>query len=196
MKLTLPEGDFAAYIFDCDGTVVDSMPIHYAAWKKVLAEWKCDFPEELFYSWGGKPIREIVSLLNEIYKLDMPLDTVSKIKEEFFVAELPKLQIIPATVEIINERYGQIPFAIASGGRRSTVTRSLTVTNLLDKFETIVGAEGYVNSKPAPDCYLEAARRLGVDPKKCLVFEDTDMGIEAGRAAGMATVKVPVPERN
>ena len=196
MKLTLPSGNFRAFLFDCDGTVVDSMPIHYSAWKKTLAEWNCDFPEELFYSWGGKPIREIVASLNEIYKLDMPLDVVSKIKEEFFVAELPNLQVIPATVSVINEFYGKIPFAIASGGRGKTVTESLRITNLLSKFETIVGAEDYVHSKPAPDCYLEAARRLGVDPKDCLVFEDTDLGIDSATSAGMASVKVPIPERN
>ena len=196
MKLTLPSGNFRAFLFDCDGTVVDSMPIHYSAWKKTLAEWNCDFPEDLFYSWGGKPIREIVALLNEIYKLDMPLDVVSKIKEEFFVAELPNLQVIPATVSVINEFYGKIPFAIASGGRGKTVTESLRITNLLSKFETIVGAEDYVHSKPAPDCYLEAARRLGVDPKDCLVFEDTDLGIDSATSAGMASVKVPIPERN
>jgi len=196
MKLTLPAGNFRAFLFDCDGTVVDSMPIHYSAWKRTLAEWKCDFPEDLFYSWGGKPIREIVASLNEIYKLEMPLDTVSKIKEEFFMAELPNLQVIDATVSVINEFYGKIPFAVASGGRGKTVNESLRITNLLSKFETIVGAEDYVNSKPAPDCYLEAARRLGVDPKDCLVFEDTDMGIESATNAGMASVKVPIPERN
>jgi HAD superfamily hydrolase (TIGR01509 family) len=73
------------------------------------------------------------------------------------------------------------------------VVRSLTVTGLIDRFQTIVGAEDYENSKPAPDCFLLAAQRLGVEPSACLVFEDTDLGIQAATAAGMASVLVPSP---
>jgi HAD superfamily hydrolase (TIGR01509 family) len=89
--------------------------------------------------------------------------------------------------------YGKIPLAVVSGGRRDSVVRSLTATHLLDKFETIVGAGEYARSKPAPDGFLVAAERLGVAPADCLVFEDTDLGIEAATAAGMASVKVPQP---
>ena len=64
MKLKLPDGPFKAYLFDCDGTIVDSMPLHYVAWKTVLAEWGCEFDEELFYAWGGMPVAEIIAALN------------------------------------------------------------------------------------------------------------------------------------
>jgi beta-phosphoglucomutase-like phosphatase (HAD superfamily) len=64
MKLKLPQGSFGAYLFDCDGTIADSMPLHYVAWKKALAEWNCAFDEKLFYAWGGMPVVEIVSTLN------------------------------------------------------------------------------------------------------------------------------------
>ena len=99
----------------------------------------------------------------------------------------------PRSLEIIQAEHGQIPFAVVSGGRRNSVTSSLTTLGLMDKFETIVGAEDYTNSKPAPDAYLIAAARLGVAPKDCLVFEDTDMGIQAATAAGMASVKIASP---
>jgi HAD superfamily hydrolase (TIGR01509 family) len=193
MKLLLPAGTFRAYLFDCDGTIVDSMPLHYIAWKTALAEWSCTFDEGLFYSWGGKPVAEIISTLNAMQGLSMPVAVVSKRKEGLYYQLLPQLKAIPEVLEHIEAQHGRIPFAVVSGGHVSSVTRSLTTVNLLDRFETIVGAEDYVNSKPAPDAFLLAAERLGVEPRDCLVFEDTELGIKAATAAGMASVRVPMP---
>ncbi len=193
MKLTLPPGPFRAYLFDCDGTIADSMPLHYIAWSKALGEYGCTFDEELFYSWGGKPAVEIIADLGKMQGINMPPEALAEHKENLYFALLPQLQPIPEVVEIINAEHGRIPFAVVSGGRRNSVTNSLTTLGLLDKFETIVGAEDYKNSKPAPDAYLLAAARLGVAPKDCLVFEDTDMGIQAATAAGMASVKIASP---
>lgn len=193
MKLKLPAGDFRAYIFDCDGTIVDSMPLHYVAWKTALSEWNCPFPEDLFYSWGGKPVDEIISTLNQMNGLNMPVEEVGTRKEGLYFDLLPELAAIPEVVEHIDAQYGRIHFAVVSGGRRNSVVRSLTTVGLLDRFETIVGAEDYVHSKPAPDGFLLAAERLGVAPAYCLVFEDTDLGIQAATAAGMASVRVPSP---
>jgi beta-phosphoglucomutase-like phosphatase (HAD superfamily) len=193
MKLSLPAGDFQAYLFDCDGTIVDSMPLHYIAWRTALAEWNCTFPEELFYAWGGKPVDEIISTLNTMHGLHMPVETVGTRKEGLYYDLLPQLKAIPEVLQHIEAQHGLIPFAVVSGGRSSSVIRSLTTVNLLDKFETIVGAEDYANSKPAPDAFLVAAQRLGVAPELCLVFEDTDLGIQAATAAGMASVRVPSP---
>ncbi len=191
MRLTLPEGNFRAYLFDCDGTIVDSMPLHYNAWKKALAEWNCAFEEALFYSWGGRPVREIIAALNAQNGLSMPVDAVAKRKESLYIEQLPQLQAIPEVVEHIDAQYGHIPFAVVSGSRRNSVVSSLSTLKLLDKFETLVCAEDYKNGKPAPDGFLLAAERLGVQPEDCLVFEDTDLGIEAATAAGMASVRVP-----
>jgi beta-phosphoglucomutase-like phosphatase (HAD superfamily) len=193
MKLQLPPGEFRAYLFDCDGTIVDSMPLHYIAWKTALDEWGCPFPEELFYAWGGKPVDEILSTLNAMHGLSMPVTAVATRKEGIYFNLLPQLKAIPEVVEHIDRQYGRIPFAVVSGGRRHSVVQSLTVTRLIDRFETIVGAEDYQNSKPAPDGFLLAADRLGVEPSACLVFEDTDLGIQAATAAGMASVRVPSP---
>ncbi|HEY6847081.1 MAG TPA: HAD family phosphatase [Terracidiphilus sp.] len=192
MKLPLPAGTFRAYLFDCDGTIVDSMPLHYIAWKTALAEWSCTFDEGLFYSWGGKPVDEIISTLNAMQGLSMPVAVVSKRKEGLYYQLLPQLKAIPEVLEHIEAQHGRIPFAVVSGGHVSSVTRSLTTVNLLDRFEIIVGAEDYVNSKPAPDAFLLAAERLGVEPRDCLVFEDTELGIDAATAAGMASVRVPM----
>jgi HAD superfamily hydrolase (TIGR01509 family) len=191
MKLDLPPGNFRAYLFDCDGTIADSMPLHYIAWKKALAEWNCKFDEVLFYSWGGRPVREIIATLNEMNGLTMPIDMVATRKESLYHEQLPVLKGIPAVVEQIHAQYGRIPLAVVSGSRRDSVVGSLTALKLLDKFDTLVCAGDYKNGKPAPDGFLLAAARLGVPPEECLVFEDTDLGVEAATAAGMASVRVP-----
>ena len=197
MKLKLPPGNFRAYLFDCDGTIADSMPLHYIAWKRALAEWNCVFEEKLFYSWGGKPVRKIVADLNEMHGLNMPVEALAERKESFYHEQLPQLKAIPEVLEHIEAQHGLIPFAVVSGSRRNSVVGSLTSLDLLDKFETLVCAEDYKNGKPAPDGFLLAASRLGVPPEDCLVFEDTELGIRAATAAGMASVMVPQPaERN
>ena len=191
MILKLPAGSFRAYLFDCDGTIADSMPLHYNAWKKALAEWNCEFDEKLFYSWGGKPVREIIAELNEMNGLHMPIEAVATRKESLYLEQLPQLKAIPEVLEHIDAQYGRIPFAVVSGSRRNSVVGSLNALGLLDKFDTIVAAEDYKNAKPAPDAFLLAASRLGVGPADCLVFEDTALGIQAATAARMASVMVP-----
>jgi HAD superfamily hydrolase (TIGR01509 family) len=193
MKLKLPTGEFKAYLFDCDGTVVDSMPLHYVAWKKALAEWGCPFDEELFYSWGGKPPVEIVATLNQMYGLKMPVEAVAEHKENFYYEQLPHLQPVAEVVEHIEAQYGKIPFAVVSGSSCESVIKSLTTIGLLGRFQVLVGSDDYENSKPAPDAFLLAAERLGMPPQDCLVFEDTALGIQAATAAGMASVRVPSP---
>jgi HAD superfamily hydrolase (TIGR01509 family) len=190
MKLTLPPGIFKAYLFDCDGTIADSMPLHYVAWSRALAERGCEFSEDLFYAWGGMSVAEIISTLNKQHRLAMPVADVARRKEELYFENLPQLRAVPEVLEHIEASYGRIPFAVVSGSTRESVTASLTALHLLDKFETLVCAGDYVKSKPDPEPFLIAARRLGVAPEECLVFEDADMGIEAATAAGMASVKV------
>ncbi|MGD0570004.1 MAG: HAD-IA family hydrolase [Candidatus Sulfotelmatobacter sp.] len=193
MKLKLPERQFKAYLFDCDGTVADSMPLHYIAWKKALAEWSCEFDEELFYSWGGMPVAEIISTLNERHGLAMPVDGVSRRKENLYFELLPQLKAVPEVLEHIEAAHGRIPFAVVSGSTRESVTASLASLHLLDRFDTLVCAGDYKESKPDPEAFRLAAARLGVAPEACLVFEDTEMGIQAARSAGMDSVRVPPP---
>jgi len=111
MKLKLPQGAFDAYLFDCDGTIVDSMPLHYVAWKKALGEWNCGFNEELFYAWGGRPTPEIISTLNQMQGLSMPVERVAHRKEEFYFAMLPELK---AGDLIVGRAMGAYTWASAS----------------------------------------------------------------------------------
>jgi HAD superfamily hydrolase (TIGR01509 family) len=193
MGLTLPPGKFEAYLFDCDGTIADSMPLHYLAWRQALGEWKCDFDEHLFYEWGGRPTTEIISTLNTMRGLKMPVESVADRKEALYYEFLPRLKAVPEVLEHIEAQHGRIPFAVVSGSTRESVEASLRSLNLLDRFDTLVCAGDYKKAKPDPEAFLVAAERLGVKPGDCLVFEDTEMGIKAARAAGMATVKIPLP---
>lgn len=190
MNLKLPEGVFRAYLFDCDGTIADSMPLHYKAWKKALAEYGCTYEEDLFYAWGGKPVRKIIADLNEMHGLNMPIDELAEHKERLYHAQLSELKAIPDVLEHIEAQHGRIPFAVVSGSRRKSVIGSLTALGLLDKFDVLVCAEDYKRGKPAPDGFLMAAQKLGVAPEHCLVFEDTELGIRAASAAGMQSVLV------
>ncbi len=193
MKLKIPNGDFHAYLFDCDGTIVDSMPLHYIAWSRALGEWSCPFPEDRFYAWGGVPAEGIIARLNKEHDFHMPVAEVAAHKENYYYQILENLQAVPEVLELINLAYGSIPFAVVSGSTRESVVKSLTQLGLIDKFPVRICAEDYTHGKPNPECYLKAAAALNVDPAYCLVFEDTDMGIESAKAAGMSWVRVPAP---
>src|SRR5271163_1101952 len=190
MTLELPPGIFKAYLFDCDGTIVDSMPLHYIAWSKALAEQQCEFGEDRFYDWGGVSVAEVIQRLNKQQGLNMSVEEVSNRKEHFYIENLAQLKAIPEVLEVIEENFGRVPFAVVSGSTRESVTASLATLNLLDRFETLVCAGEYQKGKPDPEAFLLAAAKLGVAPESCLVFEDADMGIRAAVAAGMASVKI------
>lgn len=193
MTLHLPEGEFLAYLFDCDGTIVDSMPLHYVAWRNALAAWNCSFSEDQFYAWAGFPVAKIISLLNEKHGLSMPVEEMERKKEELYLVLLPDLEVVPEVLEHIDLQYGRIPLAVVSGSTHESVSASLRSLHLLDKFDTLVCAGDYTKGKPDPEAFLIAADRLNVKPVSCLVFEDGELGIEAAKAAGMASVRVPPP---
>lgn len=193
MLLPLPAGEFRAYLFDCDGTIADSMPVHYLAWQQALKEWGAVLPEDLFYAWGGRPVVDIIADLNERQGLAMPVEVVAARREVLFQELLPTISAVPGVLQHIDEAYRRIPFAVVSGSTRESVTASLRTLGLLEKFDVLVCAGDYARAKPDPAAFLLAAELLRVAPRSCLVFEDTDLGIQAADSAGMASVRVPPP---
>ncbi|WP_263409076.1 HAD family hydrolase [Terriglobus tenax] len=191
-SLVLPEGNFQAYLFDMDGTIADSMPLHYLSWRQAVEEAGGTFPEDLFYAWGGVPLIGVVENLNKHfgYKLDPP--AVAHRKESIYLSMLDQVTAVPSVLECILAAHGKIPFAIVSGSPRDSIRRTLTTLNLLDYFPVIIGAEDYTLGKPNPEPFLTAAKRLHIDPSTCLVFEDADAGIRSAEAAGMQWVRVPI----
>ncbi len=193
--LAIPPGDFAAYIFDCDGTLADTMPTHYRAWCSALGEHARDFPEALFYELGGVPTARIVEIINERHGYSMPLAETVERKEALFLTMSHEVAAIEPVVALARKYHGVKPLAVASGGHRRIVMSTLRALGIADLFDAIVCSEDYHRGKPSPDPFLEAAHRLGVSPERCLVFEDTATGIAAATAAGMQSVLVPPPQR-
>ncbi|WP_414661292.1 HAD family hydrolase [Horticoccus sp. 23ND18S-11] len=195
MKLDIPAGDFAGYIFDLDGTLVDTMPLHYRAWDAAMRQvgLQCPLDEELFYSLGGVPTLRVAELIAAHYQLTIDAHAVFDHKEALF-SELQKdAQLIEPVVAFARRIALTHPVSIASGGPRAIVRATLELTGLATLFERnrVVTADDVVHGKPAPDMFLLAAQRMGVSPEKCLVFEDAEPGMRAAEAAGMKWVRVP-----
>ena len=188
---TLPETEFDAFIFDCDGTLADTMPTHYRAWCVALGEHAHLFPEPFFYSLGGVPTARIIEILNEQHSLTLEVAALVDHKEAVFESLSDEVDPIHGVVEIARAHHGRKPMAVASGGHRHIVTRTLEAIGVHNLFNAVVCSEDYVRGKPFPDPFLEAARRLNVAPERCLVFEDTETGRQAALAAGMECVLVP-----
>ncbi len=190
--LVIPAKPYRAYLFDLDGTVADSMPLHWISWRQAVEEAGGHFPLELFYDWGGMPLVRSVELLNERFGYEMSPQDVALRKEELYYELVPGLKAIPSVLAHVEAQHGRIPLAIVSGSPRAGIHRSLTQLGLLDRFDVLVGSEDYRHGKPHPEPFLTAAARLGVVPGDCLVFEDADAGIASAEAAGMDWVRVPV----
>ena len=181
-----PEG----LIFDCDGTIVDTMPIHYAAWSSTTAKHGLVFPEDRFYALGGVSPFEVLRMLSEEQGIEIDAETVTFQKEARYMELIGDATEIPEVMKIVRESHGKIPMAIASGGTHETVEGILKHCGIQHYFNAIVTSQDVVNSKPAPDTFLEAAKRINVAPEKCRAYEDADMGIKAILAAGMEPVDV------
>lgn len=195
MKLEISDREFGGYIFDCDGTIADTMPLHFLAWTRAMKDFGGVFPEELFYSLGGTPATVIVGMLNERYGLSMdPAQTV-RCKEDYYLQLIPEVKPIEPVLAIARKMHGLVPLSIASGGHREVVLATLRALGIESLFTAIVCAEDYVNGKPSPDPFLKAAILMGVAADACVVFEDTEIGIEAAKAAGMDWVLVPRAEK-
>jgi beta-phosphoglucomutase-like phosphatase (HAD superfamily) len=177
-------------IFDCDGTLADTMPLHWQAWQVIVERHRFHFPEDRFYSLGGVPSRDILNMLRMEQQLSLNPIAVALEKEEAYLPLLPQVRPIQAVVEIAREHFGKIPLAVASGGTKPVIEKVLRHLGIRELFAAVVTSEDVVKQKPAPDIFLEAARRIGVKPDFCRAYEDTDLGLQAIRSAGMQAVDV------
>jgi len=192
MKLDIPTGEFAGYIFDLDGTLVDTMPLHYRAWDQAMqhAGLKETLSEDLFYSLGGMPTLRVAAVFGEHYGLKINPESVFHDKEARFMALQSEVKLIEPVVAFARRAAKNFPVSVASGGPRDIVRATLVAMKLDDLFPVVITPEDVVHGKPAPDMFLLAAERMGVPAGKCLVFEDAEPGIAAANAAGMQWVRV------
>ncbi|HYT61435.1 MAG TPA: HAD-IA family hydrolase [Haliangiales bacterium] len=186
MKIKAPQG----IIFDCDGTLADTMPLHWRAWQAIAWRHRLHFPQERFYALGGVPTRDILQMLSR--EQDVPIDpiAVAREKEGEYLPLIDQVEPVNAVVAVARAHHGKIPLAVASGGTKKIITQVLEHLGIVKLFEAIVTSEDVARQKPAPDIFLEAARRIGVPPQFCRAYEDTELGLQAIRAAGMEAVDV------
>ncbi len=193
--LTLPATGFDAVIFDCDGTLVDSMPAHFEAWCEALTLYGSGgvFKEDVFLAMGGRPTLDIVAEINDEYDLRLNPEAVAFAKREAFLRRLHTLALIDEVAAYAKSLRGKIPMAIASGSSRMVVEKTLQAVGISDWFDEVVTADDVSEGKPSPEVFLKAARLLGVDPSRCLALDDAPAGILAAQAAGMQVVVIPSP---
>jgi HAD superfamily hydrolase (TIGR01509 family) len=190
LRWTAPPG-IRGLIFDCDGTLADTMPAHHRAWVAMLQPHGIAFPEDRFYAMGGMPTAQIIRVLAQGAGVAVhDVDAMVHEKERLFLQMLDAVQSIAPVVAIANAYRGALPMAVASGGYRDVVGRTLDQLRIRSWFQAMVTAEDTQRHKPEPDVFLEAARRLSVEPAACAVFEDTELGLEAARRAGMLGLDV------
>tara|TARA_B100001094_G_C18175358_1_gene797593 strand:+ start:930 stop:1505 length:576 start_codon:yes stop_codon:yes gene_type:complete len=181
-----PEG----LIFDCDGTLVDTMPIHFKAWSITTEKYGLIFPEDRFYALGGVSPFEVLRILSSEQDKKIDFEEVTQEKESLYMQLISEAKEIPEVMKIVRSNFEKIPMAVASGGTSETVIGILNHCSIKHYFDVIVTSEDVENPKPAPDTFLEAATRMNIAPEKCRAYEDADMGIKAIIAAGMDVVDI------
>ena len=191
--LSLPDREFKGYIFDCDGTLVDSMPIHFVCWVESLRVNGATFPftEEEFYGYAGVREQDTVIILNEQHGTEVDPEAVAETKAVLFkkrIHEVPRIHPVAGYAESL---HGRAPMSVASGSEAPIVHACLHNTGLFHLFHHIITPADVKRGKPAPDMFLLAAEKMGVAPEDCLVFEDGRSGLDAAKAAGMEAVVIP-----
>lgn len=199
-RVILPSRRYSAYLFDLDGTLVDSMDAHYRAWRKALhlsGAPSCAFEWDEFFSHGGRSAQDVVAGVNRAYGLHMDTVAVSALKRECYLEIIAgeKLPVVRETIDLVCRlRREGIPYGIGTGSLIKGARATLSSAGIEELFDVIVTPNEVAHGKPAPDIFLKLAELLSVDPRECVVFEDAEPGLQAAFAAGMDVVRVaPLP---
>lgn len=191
MTIPLATGSFRALVFDCDGTLVDSAPAHLGALQKAMEPLGLTMTWDWYYPRVGLGPDALLDQFEEhVAVKGLPRGEILERYDAAFKQCLPLIREVAVIAEVAREWHGRVPMAVASNGRRENVEATLNAAKLRPLFDLIVGAEDVQRGKPAPDVYLEAARRMKVAPEECVAFEDSDEGLAAARLAGMRTVDI------
>jgi beta-phosphoglucomutase family hydrolase len=177
-------------IFDIDGTICDTMPVHFIAWRETAAEKGIEFTTELFLEVTGIPALQTSEYLKDKFNADFDAVEFTRLKEERFEHNMHKAKPIEPVIKIIRENKGKLPMACGTGGSQYLAWKTLEIAGVKDCFEHVVAAEDVINHKPYPDTFLKAAELIGVQPSDCEVFEDGELGLQAAISAGMMCVDV------
>jgi HAD superfamily hydrolase (TIGR01509 family) len=194
-RFTPPLKSYAAYVFDCDGTLVESMVLHHRAWRVAFQRFGApfDFDWTLFMRRAGMPLLETVLELNRELGTSLPPEQVVQEQRRAYAELLPGVLPIEPVVAFARALYGHAPLSVFSGGHEDVVRQSLAAIGILELFDHVVTAEHVQRGKPDPEGFLLCAERMRQAPANCLVIEDGDLGIEAAERAGMDWVRVGAP---
>lgn len=185
------QGDYLAFLYDCDGTLADNMHLHEEAYLKVAARHGIALDPQLIVETAGWPTIKVVDEINKRYQADLDPVSFGQEKSRVFIEELIQDTLpVAYVVDHLKEHIGKVRIAVVSGGSRGTVSKTLSILGITDLIEVMVCAGETENGKPFPDPFLKAAALLGVAPSKCLVFEDGEPGVRAAEAAGMDWIRV------
>ena len=188
-KIIIPP-ETKGLIFDCDGTLVDSMPMHMHAWKQAFQQSANEYDNDLLYSLKGMKETDVIITYNQHHGTNLDPEEMVRIKHRFLSKDIPNVNPIDIVVDIAKAYYRKMPLAVVSGSPKKIVHPELEAIGILDLFETILTADDPFKPKPAADIFLEAAARIGIEPKYCQVFEDGDPGLESARNAGMLATDI------
>jgi beta-phosphoglucomutase family hydrolase len=183
-------GNTRALIFDVDGTLADSMPVHLESWKEVGNRYGFHYSKSDLERYAGMSGQEIVEIINEKNGLSLDLDKIAEEKEAAFLKNLHQVRPIEPVVRVLEDFHGRLPIAAGTGGYRRVATKILQNIGIWDRIDVLVASDDVVRHKPHPDTFLKCAEALGVAAEDCLVFEDADLGFRAAKAAGMRVVDV------
>ena len=190
MNKIVIEPNIEALIFDCDGTLVDSMPLHMRAWKEAFKNAGVYFNEEYLFSLKGMKETEIVSSYNKKFGTKLHPESFVDLKHQYFIRHIETVKPIEPIAGLAHNYSGKLPIAVVSGSVGNIVRKELEVTSLLNLFDKILTADDPFRPKPSPDIFLAAAQYLKCSPENCIVFEDGDSGLEGAANAGMKSVDV------
>jgi beta-phosphoglucomutase family hydrolase len=179
-----------ALIFDLDGTIADTMPVHFLAYKNILQQYGIEFTPEIFATLAGIPAVGTIRRLNELFGTKMDPEEIGHYKENEYEKIMHKMKPVTPVVELVKEYYEKMPMAVGTGGYKRLAWKSLEILGLKDYFEILVSGEDVEHPKPHPETFLKCASLMGVAPKVCHVFEDGELGIQAAHSAGMYSTLV------
>jgi HAD superfamily hydrolase (TIGR01509 family) len=190
LDVTAVPADIGGLIFDCDGTLVDTPPLYALAWAAGFRSSGLEMAPAWYLTRAGMSEYVLMDAFEAEHGVTLRRDEVVRLMRAAFLAGLDELREIAAVTAVARAYRGRLPMAVASGGSRAIVSATLRATALEGLFDTVVTLDDVARAKPAPDLFLEAARRLGVTPEQCLVFEDSREGLQVARLAGMQAVDV------
>jgi HAD superfamily hydrolase (TIGR01509 family) len=194
-ELIMPKPPYGALIFDCDGTIADTLPVHFQTLVAAFAKFEAQLPKDWYYERTALGLPQLVQAFNQSFNQTLDEKAIDAERQQHFANLIHQVREVEAVAAIARANYGQIPMAVASNGQRSVVEPTIEAIGLRSLFHTIVTLDDVKIGKPAPDLFLLAAEQMGVEPRECIVYEDSDAGLEAARRAGMRWVDVRVLEK-